>query len=276
MEMEEPKGALGATLLAVLVAVLVAVPGCSDSSGRAGSTASGSSGPTTTATVSGAVTVMAPAPLKAALDRVKAAFEAEHAGTTVDLNYGHVPALVTQISEGFPADVLVSPDEATMRQAHAKGVVGPSTTAVARNKLVLLVPLANPAKVKDVKALGDAGLTLVVCASELPCGELTGQVAAKAGVRPLADSQEPGGSLAVVTKVASGEADLGVAYLTDTRAAGDKVTTLPFDDALGASATVTAAAVSSPAHARAAEEFLAFLSSAEGRAAFAGAGFSAL
>lgn len=263
-------------LAATFLSAVVAASGCSGGSGQDGATPSGSTGSTTTAAASGTVTVMAPAPLKGALDKVRTAFESGHAGTKVTVNYGHVPALLSQISQGVPADVLVTPDETTMKQVQAKDVVASSTVAVARNKLVLVVPAANPAEVKDVTALGDAELTVVVCASELPCGKLTSQLATKGGVTLVADSQEPGGSPAVVTKVAAGEADLGVCFATDTKAAAGKVAAIPLDDALGASATVTAAAVKSPANARAADQFLGFLSSAEGRALFTEAGFAAL
>lgn len=258
---------------ALLVATATATGACAGGDhDRAGisSTTGGSSAARST------VTVMAPATLKAALDQAAAAFERTHPGATVRINYGHVPALLTQIAEGVPADVLITPDEPTMAQARAKRAVGPTAVAVARNDLVLVAPASGKATVRTAASLGDAALTVAVCASELPCGKLTAQVAAKAGVTLAADSLEPGGSPAVVTKAAAGEIDLGVCFLTDARAAGGKVTTIPLDRALGGSATVTAAVVRSPANARGAEDFRSFLASAPGRALFTGAGFSAL
>lgn len=262
------RGALAVTL----VAVALASSGCSGGSGQAGSISGGGAG----ATAAGTVTVMAPAPVKGGLEAAKAAFERRHAGMKVLVNYGHVPALLAQISQGVPADVLVAPDEETIKQAQAKGVVGSTTVAVARNRLVLVVPAANPAKVKDVTALGDAALTVVVCAAELPCGARTSQLAERAGVGLTADSREPGGSPAVVTKVAAGEADVGACFATDAKAAAGKVRVIPLSDLAGASTTVTAAAVRSVANAVGADQFLVFLSSAEGRAAFTGAGFTPL
>lgn len=266
------RGTVAAAFLAVTVA-----SGCSGAGTETGAAADADAGTGSgTAGATGTVTVMAPAPLKGALDKAKAAYESQHAGTSVTVNYGHIPALLTQISQGVPADVLVTPDEATMTQVRAKGVVADGPVAVARNELVLVVPSTNPAGVKDVTALGNEQLTVIVCAPELPCGKLTSQLATKAGVSLVADSQEPGGSPAVVTKVASGEADLGVSFATDTKAGGTTVRVIPLDGALGASTTVTAAAVASPANAPGAGQFLAFLSSPDGKALFTEAGFSPL
>jgi molybdate transport system substrate-binding protein len=214
--------------------------------------------------------------LKAALDKAKAAFEGTHTGVTVTVNYGHIPALLTQISQGVPSDILVTPDEMTMNQVQTKGVVGSGLATVAKNKLVLVVQAANPGRVKDVTSLGNASLSVVVCAADLPCGKLTSALAAKAGVTVAADSLEPGGSPGVVTKVAAGEADLGVCFATDIKAAGAKVTAIPLADSLGTSATVTAAVLRSPANPATAQAFLAFLGSAEGKAAFTAAGFDSL
>lgn len=218
---------------------------------------------------------MAPAPLKGALNKAKAAYESANPETTVTINYGHIPALLAQISQGVPADVLVTPDEMTMKMIQDKGVVGSSTVPLAQNKLVLVAP-ANNAKVKDVTALGDTGLTVATCAPDLPCGKLATTVAAKAGVTLSADTQEPGGSPAIVTKAAAGEIDLGVCFAVDTKAAGNKVTVIPLPDALGATTTVTAGTLKSPADAGAADQFQAFLSSADGKALFTEAGFTPL
>jgi molybdate transport system substrate-binding protein len=267
--MGERKGALVSIVLAVVVA------GCSGGNPGASSTSPARARPATSS-LSGSITVMAPAPLKAALDKAKAAFEGTHTGVTVTVNYGHVPTLLTQISQGVPADVLVTPDEMTMKQVQTKGVAGSGTAAVARNKLVLVVPAANPGQVKDATSLGDASLSVVVCAADLPCGKLTSALATKAGVTLAADSLEPGGSPGVVTKVAAGEADLGVCFATDTKAAGAKVAVIPLPDTLGASTTVTAAMLNSPANPATAKPFLDFLGSTEGRAVFTAEGFAAL
>jgi molybdate transport system substrate-binding protein len=267
------RGCRGALAVA-FVAVALVSSGCSGGSGQAGAVSGGTG--SAPAVAAGTVMVMAPAPLKGGLDAAKAAFERGHVGMKVLVNYGHVPALLAQISQGVPADVLVAPDEETMKQVQAKGAVGSTTVAVARNRLVLVAPAANPGKVKDVTALGDAALTVVVCASELPCGILASQLAGGAGVTLIADSREPGGSPAVVTKVAAGEADVGVCFATDAKAAAGKVRAIPFSDRAGGSTTVTAAAARSAANAGGAGQFLAFLSSVEGRAAFTGAGFTPL
>jgi molybdate transport system substrate-binding protein len=262
----------------VAAAVVLVLSGCG---GGGDVAASGSPAGSTTARATSragnpvTMTVMAPVPLKTALDKAKTAFESSHPGTTVALNYGHVPALLTQIEQGVPADVLVTTDETTMKQARSKGAVVASTVPVAKNRLALVVPMANPGHVKDVGSLGDATLAIAVCAAELPCGKLTDDLASNAGITLAADSREPGGSPAIVTKAATGEIDLGVAFATDIAAANGKVASIPLDEKLGVTTTVVAAMVTSPGSTASAEQFLAFLSSADGKAIFADAGFRA-
>jgi molybdate transport system substrate-binding protein len=64
----------------------------------------------------------------------------------------------------------------------------------------------------------------------VPCGKLAAQALANVGVSIAHPSREVDVK-AVVTKVRLGEADAGIVYATDVRAAGSGVTGVPIPDA---------------------------------------------
>lgn len=274
-------GILGRTAaIAALVLAVPALGACSASTTDTATTPTTSataSGSTTAATpASGQVLVMAAGPLKAALDQAKTAFEAANPGVKVTLDYGHVPSLLAQLGEGVPADVLVTPDAATMKMAQGKGFVATDPTVVAGNPLALVVPTGNPGKVADVKALADPELTVAVCAAELPCGALTDELAKKAGITISADTMEPGGSPAIVTKAAAGEVQVGVVFATDIKAGGAKVEAVPIAAEVSVVGQVSAAPLKDAANPSGGTSFVEFLASPAGQAIFTGAGFTTL
>ena len=91
----------------------------------------------------------------------------------------------------------------------------------ASNVLTLIVPKGNPAKITGLDSSLD-GKKLVVCAQGVPCGNATRQLAEKLGItlNPVSEEQKV---TDVRAKVESGEADAGLVYTTDAKAAGDKV-----------------------------------------------------
>ncbi len=237
---------------------------------------------TTTATASstagaepltGTMTVMAAGPLKGLLEAAKTQFEAENPGVKVQLSLGHVPTLLTQIAGGVPADVLVTPDAGTMGQATSKGMVAGEADVIARSPMALVVPAGNQAGVKGVEALADASLAVGVCATELPCGKLSEQLASKSSISLDADTLEPGGSPALVTKASTGEIDVGLVFATDVAAGGDKVESIVIPDSANVSSEVSAAALSASTNAAAAKAFVAFLASSDGLELASKAGF---
>jgi len=228
-----------------------------------------------TTDLSGALTVMAPGTLKGFLESAKAAFESANPGVKITLNNGHVPALLTQIEGGVPADVLVTPDATTMGQADTKGLLDGSAEVVARSKMALVVPAGNPAGVKGVGALGVESMRTAVCAKELPCGKLAEELAAKNSISLSADTFEPGGSPGIVTKASTGEIDVGLVFATDIKAGGDKVQAISIPNGSNVSSEVSAATLKATTNKAAARAFVEFLTSPDGRKLAAAAGFEA-
>ena len=145
-------------------------------------------------------------------------------GVRVEFNFGPSSALAQQVSDGAPADVLATADQATMRRA-ADQLASPPVV-FARNRMAIIVRRGNPEKVASVADLGRPGLIVVLCAPQVPCGNFAAQVLGKAGATVRPRSLEPDVK-GVVSKVVLGEADAGLVYETDGRAAGDQVTVVP-------------------------------------------------
>nr|WP_220488192.1 molybdate ABC transporter substrate-binding protein [Tessaracoccus sp. MC1756] len=153
--------------------------------------------------------------------------------------------LVDQIAEGAPADVLATADRDTMDRAVDEGLVVGEARMFATNHLVLVVPAGNPAGVTGFDA-SLAGAKLVVCAREVPCGAAAYRLAADHGValRPVSEETKVSD---VLGKVASGEADAGLVYVTDA-ATSDAVETLPVPGAEEHPNTYWVAVVKGAAH----------------------------
>lgn len=216
--------------------------------------------------------VLAPASMTEAFGVMAAAFEDANDDVEVEVSFGGSPSLVTQLAAGAPADVLVTADEQSMRRAVAAGDVA-DPERFARNHLTVVVEPGNPRGVAQVQDLERDDLVVVVCAPEVPCGRLAARVLDSAKVTVAPRSQEENVK-AVLSKVALGEADAGLVYETDARAAGDRVdalTILPSDAVLTTAypvAVVTEAAA--PAVAR---RWIEFVRSSEGQQVLADHGF---
>ena len=142
----------------------------------------------------------------------------------------------------------------------------------ARNSLALVVPTGNPAGVQGLADLGDADLKVVICAPEVPCGAAAVKAFAAAGVTAAPDSQEQDVK-AVLAKVASGEADAGIVYVTDALAAADTVDEVAIPDAQRITTDYPIVQLTSSPHASDAQAFIALVLSAEGRAVLEKYGF---
>jgi molybdate transport system substrate-binding protein len=222
-----------------VVAALLALTGCT---GSAASSPDATSSPTaettaeTTASgeVAGTLTVFAAASLTDVFTQLGDRLMADHPGLEVRFNFAGSSALAAQLTQGAPADVFASADEAQMAKAESAGqAVDP--TVFAENRLMLAVPPDNPAGIAPPEAAGVPGLAdlvpadllLAVCAPEVPCGAAAAKVLDSAGLVDAPDTYEDD-VRAVLTKVELGEVDGGLVYVTDVHAAGDKILAYAF------------------------------------------------
>ena len=168
------------------------------------------------------LTVLAAASLSDAFSDLEAVFEDQHPAVDVRLSFDSSATLARQVVEGAPADVLATADEQTMDSAVAAGATEGRPSAFASNRLVLVVPTANPGRVRSVADLDRPGVEFVVCVPSAPCGHLAAAALDGAGVDAPAASEETD-VRGVLNKVVLGEADAGLVYASDALSAGESV-----------------------------------------------------
>lgn len=165
------------------------------------------------------ITVAAAASLSQVFQRIGAGFERDHPGTTVRFTFSSSNGLATQIEQGAPVDVFASAAPKWLDAvATDPGVIARATFA--RNKLIVIVPRDDPARIGRLADLGKRGVRLVLAAPGVPAGDYARQALRKAGLRValgnvVSNEQDVEG---VVAKVTSGDADAGIVYATDLTA----------------------------------------------------------
>lgn len=216
--------------------------------------------------------VAAAASLTTSFEEIATAFEAEHEGVDVELQFAGSSDLASQITNGAQLDVFASADEATMDTV-ADAIQGEPAT-FATNTLTIITEPGNPTGITGLTDLERSDLAVVVCAPQVPCGAATQALTQQEGVT-LDPASEESKVTDVLTKVTTGEADAGLVYVTDATGAGDAVATV---ETAGASQVVNAypiAALKDSAAADDAQAFVDHVTGPEGQQVLAAQGFGA-
>jgi molybdate transport system substrate-binding protein len=218
-----------------------------------------------------ALTVFAASSLSDAFQELAEQFEARH-GIGVELNFAGSNTLRIQIEQGARADLFASASEEHIRALAKAGYVE-RVVPFAENRLVIVVPASNPANVESVADLrGD--VKLVIAGEAVPAGKY-----AREALRNLESLYGPGFAAQVLSrvvssedsvrgvlaKVALGEADAGFVYATDALAAGDRVRVVELPPQANVTPRYYAGVISGSENREAAQTFIAFLLSPEGR-----------
>jgi molybdate transport system substrate-binding protein len=217
------------------------------------------------------LTVLAAASLREPFAALGSTFEAAHPGVDVTLSFGGSSGLADQIEAGAPADVVATADEPTMTRLSDAGLVA-APTVFATNVLTIVVPTGNPAAVRSLADLGRDDVDVVLCAPEVPCGRAAATVTEGAGVTPHTVSEEPSVT-DVLAKIALGEADAGLVYVTDAATEPDDVETIPTPEAADVVNRYPVAVLTDPPAPDLADEWIALVTGEEGRSALSEAGF---
>ena len=235
-------------------------------------TGPGSSAPTPAAPTT--LTVFAAASLRSTFTTLGQQFETAHPGTRVAFSFAGSPDLVTQLQQGAPADVLASADTATMDRLVADRLVAGPPVAFATNTLEIAVPPDNPARITAFADLARPGVKLVVCAPQVPCGAAAEKIETATNTT-LTPASEENAVTDVLGKVISGEADAGLVYVTDVRAAGGQVKGIGFEESGTARNTYPIATLTTAQQSDLAGQFVQLVTGHEGRRVLGEAGFGA-
>ena len=134
-------------------------------------------------------------------------------------------------------------------------------------------PSGNPKNIIMFQDLTRPELNVVVCAPQVPCGSATQKVEQNTGVQ-LTPVSEESSVTDVLNKVETGQADAGLVYITDTLAAGDKVTSVPFPESVAAVNVYPISVLKQSKNPELARKFVDLVISEAGQKILAAAGFT--
>ncbi len=159
------------------------------------------------------LTVFAAASLQPAFDKIGQKLQrTQNIHTT--FSYAGTQTLTTQLTQGAPADVFASADAAHMTTIESGGLIRGQSALFAHNRLEIAVAKGNPKGIRALADLARSGLVVVLADPSVPAGKYAQQALAKAKVtvHPASLEQQVTG---VLSKVALGEADAGIVYVSD-------------------------------------------------------------
>lgn len=232
------------------------------------------------------ITVFAASSLTDAFTEIGSAFSTNHPGVKVTFNFAGSQQLRTQLEQGAAADVFASANTAEMNNAIKSNLVVSGTQKVfVRNRLIVILPKSNAAKIQALQDLARSGLKVILAAPGVPVGGYAvtslGKMNADFGA---AFSQTVISNVVsyednvkqVVAKIQLGEADAGIVYSSDvTPSAAKDITTITIDDQYNVLATYPMAVLKAAPQPQSAAAFVDFVLSDPGQAILQKWGFLA-
>jgi molybdate transport system substrate-binding protein len=189
--------------------------------------------------------VMAAASLTEPFKEIGKYFESRNPGVTVEFNFAGSQQLAQQLASGAQADVFASASTKYMDTlVNARRVEPSRVVKFASNRLVVILPKANPGGLQSLKDLAKPGLKLVLADKAVPAGQYSLDFLSKAGQDPGYGSGFKDAVLknvvsyednvkSVLTKISLGEGDAGIVYTTDAAgSAAEKVSQISIPDEL--------------------------------------------
>lgn len=205
-------------------------------------------------------------------------FEAEYPQVDVIFNFGASSTLAAQLAEGAPGDVFASANTAQMEVVCESGRISEQPRIFAHNRLVVAIPVDNPADIQSLDDLASPGVKLVLAAEGVPIRDYTERMLSLMAADPAYGEAYRAAVLAnlvseednvrqAVTKVALGEADASIVYHSDiTAALGESVLALDVSDAFNTLADYPVAVIADSPNPELAQAFVDLLLSPQGQA----------
>lgn len=224
------------------------------------------------------LTIYAAASLVSAFTDLGQAFEAVHPGVKVVTSFAGSQQIAQQLSQGAPGDIFASANKKQMDNVIDAGrVTGGSAQEFTSNQLVLVLPKDNPGEIQQFKDISKPGLHIILADESVPVGAYSQETLERANQSPAYGERFMDEVLAnvvsyeenvraVLTKVALGEADAGIVYVSDAASLSTEdlqQVTIPQEINIRASYYL-AALMDSPHH-QLAQDFISFVLSREGQ-----------
>ena len=236
--------------------------------------------------------VFAAASLTKPFQALQPQFEAKYNAKLI-FNFAGSSTLSTQINQGSPCDVFASANAKEMTNVKNANLLSGSSTVFAHNSLRVVVPKTN-AVVSILLDLAKPGVRVVLADKSVPAGNYALQMLTKIDATwgnsssPLYKGVEYTGFskkvLAnvisyetdveqVVTKTATGTADAGIAYKSDSINRASDVSFVEIPSDVNQIAVYPIGIINTSAHSALAQKFIAYMMSSDGQKALADAGF---
>ncbi|MCQ3929135.1 MAG: molybdate ABC transporter substrate-binding protein [Chloroflexi bacterium] len=223
------------------------------------------------------LTVLAAASLTDAFEEIAGTFEAVNPGVNVEFQFGASSDLAAQLAEGAPADIFASANNRQMQVAKDAGRIEGKTYTFVKNRLVVIVPADNPAGIESLHDLANDGVLLVVVAEGAPVRDYTNAMVDKlVNVSGYGEEfksaffsnvvSEEDTVRQVTAKVALGEADAGLVYVSDvTPDIAEDVKMISVPDAYNTLATYPIGITNDSANKELAQAFIDYVLSDAGQ-----------
>jgi len=219
------------------------------------------------------VTVFAASSLTDAFGEIGRAFS-KQTGNSVTFQFAGSQTLRTQLENGARADVFASANTAQYDPLVKSGMLEPGRI-FAKNRLVVITPSGS--RVKTLRDLASSGVKVVLADKTVPVGAYSRQMLQRLSDALSSMTDYVGKVLGnvvseeinvrqVALKVALGEADAGIVYLTDvTSDLSSKVRRILIPDAFNPVATYPIGVLRDANNTQAAGAFVDFVRSSAGQ-----------
>jgi molybdate transport system substrate-binding protein len=172
------------------------------------------------------LTVFAAASLAEPFTELGHMLDAEQPGLKTRFSFAGSQQLAAQIDQGSAADLFASADDRWMSYLAGRGRLAGDARTFAQNRLVVIVPRSNPARIGRLEDLSRRGVKLVLGAAAVPVGAYSREALQRLsrqpgfppdyGARVLANLvSEEENVKSVLAKVELAEADAGMVYRSD-------------------------------------------------------------
>lgn len=198
--------------------------------------------------------------------------------STPRYSFGGSDTLASQIRLGAPADVFAAANSTLPAQLYAQGLVE-KPVVFTTNRLVLVTPRSNPARIRSVFDLRRPGIKLLVGTPTVPVGSYTRTILRNLAISTTVLANVVSQEIdvrSILSKVALGEADAGFVYATDAKTVSDQVRVLSLPAWAQPPVRYSMAVVKKTGKRPAAVAFIDKVLARGGQAALAAAGFGAV
>ncbi len=226
------------------------------------------------------LTVFAAASMQATMEKISGLYTQANTDVEIIYNFDSSGTLKTQIEEGAECDLFISAAQKQMNALEKSGYIDSSTRInLLENKIALVVPDDNPAKINSYEDLGTEKLKLIALGnSDVPVGAYSQEILTNMGIWDKLNDERKISFGSNVTEVAmqvrEGVVDCGIIYATD--AATHKLTVIaePPAGTLKTPVIYPAAVLANSNNRDKAKAFLDYLQTSEAREIFESVGFA--